>query len=850
MKKKIKIIFVVFLVLLCMLTAGTYYLNTYYLPQTLKIKLEQTLSEKLNADVALQDIRFHFLKGVVIENFRIALEKGALPLLRIKQLSASVLLLPSFKEKKIIIPSLHIDSAQLSIVRAKDATINLSQLIPKETTDAKTPLTFPFLIYKISLTNSTITFIDNALDASLQQTLTIQTLTAQPGPASINAQLQATLLNEEQATPLEATARYEYATKQIDATINIKRLNLVPYLSYAKELPVTIKSLNTDAIVFNGAYSLLKKRLTLDVNATITNTYCVKDDLLISNARTKLEAKTVFDLQEKKMVHYEATLRDLSTQVQMPALLEPVSIDKAQLILSPDVLTVESAHITMHGIALTSKGKLQHFTAPTFSFQLSSDFLLPQAQKIATRYVKGIEAIALEGNASLSAEIQKRADKNTIDYRGSLRLTNASLMREDFTAHEINGTILFSPDTVSWENLSLRIFERTYSSTATISNFSSPTITLSASSEDITLNTRVATIEKNVFAIEKLSLTFLHSACNANGEFSLKDPDNPFVSLTLDSLIALENLKAISAIPKETLSSINPSGVCKLSGTIKGNPKKPLSLTSSLSLNSNEVKLSEFRLNDITMQLVLEDGQCKIPQSTATFYNGSVVLNGLIDLNKENMPYAFKLIAENIDLSRLKENTPLKEQEFSGMLSMAVVVNGEPQSPATIQGQGNLLIANGYLWAFNPLNKLKDFLFIPRRQILIFKEAQGNFVIKDSRAFTDSLVLHSDEITLVCEGSIGFDKTIDFEITPIPAQETTENIPAQELFNDTFVKVAGIAAVTLTGTIEQPQIGTKLLTKDVVKAIAEGIGKNTGKIAEGLFETFKDFGAAIFGTPK
>jgi len=839
--KKIKIAAFILFLLVLILGAVTYYLNTHYLPHKLKIQIERTLSEKLKADVALDDIRFHPLKGIILENFRIAEKKGAAPILRVKKLSASVLLLPSFKEKKIIFPLIHIDNASLSLARTKDGTINLLRFLPQEKTQPNTKLPFPFLVYKILLTNSSIHFVDESLETPLSQTLEVKTLSAQPGPASVNARMQATLRNQNQSTPVECTLKYTYAIKQVDANITLKRLDLLPYLLYAKNLPVQIKALSLDTIVVNAEYSLIKKRVDIETRATIANAYCIKDNYLLANGRGILQASASINTEEKTMTCYQAQLRSASAQIQTPFLPEHIALTDTKLNISPDTITVDSARVTALNTSLVCKGTMEQFAAPIFSFQVFSDFSLATAKEIASRYVKTIAAISLDGRASLAAEIKKETDKETIDYRGSLELFDASAAHKNLAADRINGTVLFSPESVSWKNLSLYALNRSINSSATIQNFSLPSLAITAASDDITLDARVASLQKNVFAVEKLSLCFMQSSFDADGKFSLESPDEPFADFNINANINLEDLSAVDQIPQVTLAQLKPGGTCNISGKIKGNPKKPIYLDSSLLFNSQELRLQNLKLHSITVELIQEDGQLKIPQSSASFYNGTLALNGLIDLHKTNLPYAFKLIAEGIDLALLKLDTPLKENELKGTFSAAAVANGEARSLTSMQGQGNILIENGHLWAFRPLNKLKDFLFIPRFQTLVFNKAQGDFTIQEGRAYTDDFVLTSNEITLDCEGSIGFDKTIDFEITPIPAEELS-----QKIFSNDFLKVAGLAAVRLTGTIENPQIGTKVLTKEALKAI----GENAGKILGEVFETFKDWGDKIFGTPQ
>src|ERR1051326_4537905 len=102
MKNKIIVGFLAFMVL-----AGFVvyiYINKVFLPVKLKeiilTKSEQYLHRKISYD----NIDYHFLKGVVLENLTIY-DKGdnPVPFVQVQQVRLNILLAPILKEKKIII---------------------------------------------------------------------------------------------------------------------------------------------------------------------------------------------------------------------------------------------------------------------------------------------------------------------------------------------------------------------------------------------------------------------------------------------------------------------------------------------------------------------------------------------------------------------------------------------------------------------------------------------------------------------------------------------------------------------------------------------------------------------------
>jgi hypothetical protein len=160
----------------------------------------------------------------------------------------------------------------------------------------------------------------------------------------------------------------------------------------------------------------------------------------------------------------------------------------------------------------------------------------------------------------------------------------------------------------------------------------------------------------------------------------------------------------------------------------------------------------------------------------------------------------------------------------------------------SLKGQGQFLIKDGYLWEFNPLKKLGDFLFIPRYQTLVFKEAKADFTIQDQKVSTDNLTLNSNIITLVCEGNMDFAGNLDFEIAPYPVTQQsqeppttpeTQTTPIASILNEQMSKLAGISLVQVTGTIQNPKISMKMVTKEVVDKLKEGV-TDTVKTIKGV----------------
>ena len=149
------------------------------------------------------------------------------------------------------------------------------------------------------------------------------------------------------------------------------------------------------------------------------------------------------------------------------------------------------------------------------------------------------------------------------------------------------------------------------------------------------------------------------------------------------------------------------------------------------------------------------------------------------------------------------------------------------------------------MWEFNPLKKLGDFLFIPKHEALIFREAKGNFDIYDQKIYVENLILKSDIIILSCTGNMDFSGNLDFEITPKPPIVQTVEETAQDLgnyekfFAGIFSEAGGIFIIKLTGTIKEPKFEKKIIAMDVLD-----------KVKDEFVDKIKAVGDLIFGRPK
>ena len=823
--KKIKIILIFVILLFILFALGFYYLNTYYLPQIIKTKITQEASKKLGVAVGIEDIKLNLFKGIVFHNLNFANKKDSAPILQIRSISATFLILPFLKQKKIILPSINIDNSELNIIRYENNKLNIQDFIPNQAN--KEISTIPILIHKININNSKISFIDETTQPNFKQTLELDNIEAQISLSGINFELKGALINKKQTSNLGLSGDFKFKTRKLKISFQTEKIDALSYLVYLKNLPVTIKSFFLNKI--NTECGVEKDILSIKTNADICDTTLIMNKILVSNITTKLIASFNINLKNKSDFDYRINIDGLNANLTNPQIPEKTKIEYAKLEIVPDGLDIKNAKIRLLQIPVALKGNLQNFSNPVFNINLLSNTELSRVKDLLKNYFDFDDSIIAEGKTDIDINLAKLKDSKDVGINGSLNLKNVSLKTKNipYEITKINGLINFDKENANWANLTFSLFEESFKSQATISNFNSPLISLELNSDKIDISSKISSLQKNIFKIDLLKGRYYNSQFMVNGDLDIRDKNSCYVDLDIQSQIELEDLTQIKYLSGENISMIKPEGKCEISARVIGDIKNPKFLNALFDLSSNEIKLYGLKFQNLVMQLAQENQQIKIPRSVCKFYGGSVSMNGLVDLEEKNNPYALKIIFTDVDLSKLKQDTPIKDKTFKGSLAATVILNGELTSLQELKSKGEFLIKDGFLWEFNPLKKLGDFLFIPKHEALIFKEAIGAFDIYDKKVFTDNLILSSDVIMLTCTGNMDFAGNLDFEITPKPPVVQTIEEAAQDLgeyerfFGGIFSEAGGIFIIKLTGTIKEPKFEKKIIVMDVLDKVKD-----------------------------
>lgn len=127
MKRKLFLFLLLFLVIV---TTTFVYINKIFLPIQLKDIITEKASAALNRKVELGALHFNPFKGIVLDDLRIYRRTAPEELfVHIHRASFHLLYTPLITQKKVIIPSMHIETPSIHLVRGTDGVWNFQDLL-------------------------------------------------------------------------------------------------------------------------------------------------------------------------------------------------------------------------------------------------------------------------------------------------------------------------------------------------------------------------------------------------------------------------------------------------------------------------------------------------------------------------------------------------------------------------------------------------------------------------------------------------------------------------------------------------------------------------------------------------
>jgi len=796
-----------------------WYLNTTYLPRVIKtLIIDKAADRGITARIA--NIRIHPFKGFIVSQLSFTDPAQEKELLFIEQLTTKPFLLPLFK-KQLIFPSVTIDGARLSVVRDEAGALTLQQFFSSSFQPSKTSISA--FIYSLNIYESTLGFENKNTQFPLELTAELKKAQCKILPSGISFSLQGNLSDATQSTPLESTGEFHWNTQELNATMNLTNLDFLPYLSYFKKPPFQSKRFPINTL--QAKFTIKDKQLSCALNAQLTDADIVIQQFSFSQVNADAALSLRYNMAQRKLLDYQITLHSVRADSKETQQFPAAHINNAQLTINADTINFTKIPLVALNIPIALTGKLvKTANRPSYSFTARAEIQLPTLQTALSDYRNiNSDFLAAEGTAQVVVAVEKSPHNTTVQVNGSADLTDAilKLKNKDITLEHLNGTMQFSQNSVRWDNIAFDFLDHSLTSSATISEFKHPRVHLSLSGKELSVASEFNFDKsKKEIHVEAFDGKWHNSILALKTIIDVNSSSVSIKNARFKSRLDLKDLTATEFLRKKLPKKLKPMGSVTITGRLQGNVQSPEKLLAYATATSATFSLYDLQFSKTKMEIAYETGQLKIPSFTGLLYEGNIEATGLIDLLKQHHPFAVRINATDVNLAHASKDLPFVEQTYAGTLDATCVLNGSGSTLDALKGQCALLIRDGNLWEFNPLQGLGEFLFIPRYSGIVFKEANGNFVIIDRKIITEDLVMKSNALALSGEGSLDFDGNLDFRIVPRALASISSELGKIEGYvGGIFSEIGGIAVVELTGTVKKPKFNKRIIAGEFLKRL-------------------------------
>lgn len=249
-----------------------------------------------------------------------------------------------------------------------------------------------------------------------------------------------------------------------------------------------------------------------------------------------------------------------------------------------------------------------------------------------------------------------------------------------------------------------------------------------------------------------------------------------------------------------------------------------------LKFNARAFLLPRLAINDLTFNMVLDEGHLMVERLEATIGGGT--LDAQIDLNvqgKDAMLQA-ELQINQLDLDRMLKKLGL-EDVAEGEVDIQVDVKSRGNSVAAIMaglnGKFSFIIGQGQI--YNKYIHILGSIFSQTLPRLLnpFLEATeytqtncivSGFAVKDGLARSTALMFDSEDMTVLSKGEVNFTtEELNFSIKPVPKEGARKKKIKRSISLSTLAK-----QFRLSGTLADPSI--EVDTRRASKTFGKGVG--------------------------
>lgn len=339
---------------------------------------------------------------------------------------------------------------------------------------------------------------------------------------------------------------------------------------------------------------------------------------------------------------------------------------------------------------------------------------------------------------------------------------------------------------------------------------------------------------------------------------------NGYVNNLLPYVLQNQPLDGVMNVKADNVNLNELMGV-STDTTKKNTPEsKPFIVPKNLNLTLNatvdNVHYDKLDMSNISGALKVANETVEMNNIKAKALNGDVAFTGFystkLDTKKPDISMTYNVNNVDIQKTFYAFNTVQKlmpvGQFLAGKLTSSLTLTGklgDNMMPdlGTLTGNGNLLLLEGLLSKFSPVDKIASTLNVAQLQNISMKDVKTFFEFTNGKVFVKPFIVKVKDIEMEVGGSHGFDQLLDYTINmKLPralmgaaGNNLINNLTSQANAKGLPVKVSDIVNVQmkLGGNIKSPTLKTDL--KQSATSLADEVKTQATQFVQNKIDSTK-----------
>ena len=358
-----------------------------------------------------------------------------------------------------------------------------------------------------------------------------------------------------------------------------------------------------------------------------------------------------------------------------------------------------------------------------------------------------------------------------------------------------------------------------------------------------------------------------------NGSFKFSNKDlvvNKFTGRFADSDFSMKgyfiNILAFAFLPDEKIKikadfksdNLKLDNLLKSSQNENGNTYNlqfSKNLNFDLNLDLSNFSFNKFNARNLKGKVIMNNQVLTVKQATLLSMNGKTSLSGLIDgTNPDKFWLNCNASLTNVDIYQLFYQfgnfgqKTITSDNIRGIINARIFYQSyiSPSlkiSPESVYTLGDIVINEGELLNFKPLQKLSKFLKNKELEHVRFSTLKNQILIKDQVVTIPEMDIASNTVNLKLNGTHSFQNEVDYHIQILLSELISKENRKEEDIEGIFTQDDGLGKTTLfikmTGNGNDPEI--KYDTREVRKKIASDMKNERKEIKEVFKKEFDWF---------